>query len=371
MLPVTYCTNIHPGETWQETLANLDRHVLPVKRALSPDRPWPIGLRISGRAAGELDRQEAERFNDWCRSVGLTVVTLNGFPFGRFHGQPVKTGVYLPDWRDPARLDYTRKLADLLVRWLPADASGSISTVPVGFKRDLTPEGIDLAMVQLRRMLEHLDALAQRSGSLIRLSLEPEPACLLETTDEVVRFFGRIGLPPRLAPHLAVCYDCCHQALQFESPLGSLRRLQDNGIPIGHVQVSSALELSEAPLETLRRYCEPVYLHQTVGRLPDGRLVRFDDLDQALADGNREVTCWRVHYHVPVFIDRLIDCGSTQPFLKEILPHFAADTPLEVETYTWSILPPDLQTATVTESIIREIRWVEAHRHDPSQREGP
>lgn len=362
MEPVTYCTNIHPGETWAEVLGNLETQTLAVKRSLSPHRPFPVGLRISRTASQDLGDRETHRFKDWLEKTGLYVLSLNGFPYGRFHGVAVKSGVYQPDWRHLERLNYTKRLAETLACWLPPGRAGSISTVPLGFKADFPETDLGKAVGNLRLALEHLDRLAQTKGQLIRLSLEPEPGCWLETTPETVRFFTDLKLPAYLRPYLAICFDCCHQALQFEEPraiLGMLRRAE---IPIGHVQVSSALHLAGAELDRLARYQEPVYLHQVVGRRPDKSLVRHDDLPQALAAGDQGVECWRVHFHLPVFLDRTPECASTQDFLREVLPLLGPDTPLEVETYTWSVLPPELRAATVSESIVREIAWVEKAR---------
>jgi len=413
MHPVTYCTNIHPGESWEQTRANLVAHTLAVKAAVCPDRPFPVGLRVSGLASREVTPEEAVRFRGWLDENGLYVATVNGFPYGTFHGRPVKSGVYQPDWRDPARLQYTLKLAELLAAWLPDNMAGSISTVPVGFRADFDSAQEHLAFAALRRAAEGLDALAQRTGKRIRLSLEPEPGCLVETTPQLIALFDRLELPDHLRPALAVCYDCCHQALQFEDPAWSLAQLADNGVDIGHVQVSSALHLSCADLSRLSRFDEPVYLHQCVALDEGGGLVRFDDLGEALeasagarvgngavdvesridrADADipagsaglsggletqrtakhgaetdapsclENAACWRVHFHLPVFLAQLPECLSTQRFLKDFLPLVSPSVPLEVETYTFDVLPPELQTPTVVESIVREIKWVEACR---------
>lgn len=359
---LTYCTNIHPAESWEDIFANVRQYVPAVKAAVSPDLPFPIGLRVSGRAATEVNREQAARFHDWCTEHDCFIATINGFPYGTFHHVPVKESVYLPDWRQPERLAYTKRLATLLADWLPDGVRGSISTVPVGFRREIAPADIPGIENKLLRALEFLDRLAQATGKEITLAMEAEPGCVLETTRDIVDFFGRLRLPPNLRSFLTVCYDCCHQALQYESPTESLRLLADHDIRIGHVQVSSALRLEQSDLGPMRRFVEPCYLHQTVSRHRDGSLVRFDDLDLALAADPGDSEEWRIHFHVPVFIDRLSDCATTQPFLEEILPLFDRDIPLEVETYTWTVLPPDLQKAHLTESIVREIGWVAAHR---------
>ncbi|EPR41085.1 Xylose isomerase domain-containing protein TIM barrel [Desulfovibrio sp. X2] len=375
--PATYCTNIHPGETWAEALDALVHHGLAVRAACAGNAcdaqaPFPIGLRVSGTASRELDDAEAARFAGWLAENGLSVRTVNGFPYGRFHHAPVKEQVYLPDWRDPERAAYTLRLARFLDRLLPQGGAGSISSVPLGFRKGFPASDLPQAYARLRGVLEQLDALAQQTGRFIRLSLEPEPGCLLETSADAARFFADFRAQPGLsrdaAAHLALCYDCCHQALQYEDPAESLALLASAQVPVGHVQVSSALHLDGPDLARLARFAEPVYLHQAVARRADGALSRFDDLPEALAasaapdEKAAPIESWRVHFHLPVFLAELPECASTQAFLSAALPLFPKETPMEVETYTWSVLPPDLQTATVTESIVREIAWVEACR---------
>jgi len=359
---LTYCTNIHPAESWDDTFANVRRYVPAVKKKVSPQDPFPIGLRLSGRAAAELDITAAKQFKEWCRENNCFVPTINGFPYGTFHHVPVKQDVYLPDWRNPERLHYTKKLAQYLAVWLPEGLKGSISTVPVGFKDCIGQDDVAIVRRHLMSALEFLQETAQKTGKEILLAIEPEPACYLETTMDVVRFFEKLKLPGTLRPFLAVCYDCCHQALQFESPADSLDLLGANDIRIGQVQVSSALRLEHSDIKCMQRFCEPCYLHQTVGRRRNGTFLRYHDLDQALSAPADDVLEWRIHFHIPVFVDRLTECSSTQPFLKKILPLFGADISLEVETYTWTVLPPDLQTTTVTDSIVREIEWVKKQR---------
>ncbi|HEY5998377.1 MAG TPA: metabolite traffic protein EboE [bacterium] len=358
-MTLTYCTNIHPGESWAEIFAHVREYVPAVRGRFAPGGTFPVALRLSGRAAMEIDGPEAARFAEWCRRERCRVVTLNGFPHGRFHGVPVKEQVYLPDWRDPERLRYTSRLADLLASWLPEDGRGSISSVPIGFRRSLTPEAVAAARRNLRGALEHLERLAGETGREILLALEPEPGCLIETTEDVVRIFERLESPPRLSRHLGVCYDCCHQALQFEDPATSLETLRRAGIPIAHVQVSSALRVEGPDLAPVASFAEPTYLHQCVGRRPDGSLVRFDDLPEALAAApSTGCAEWRVHFHVPVFHEGSGTFRTTNDFLAGILPLLEPATPLEVETYTWGVLPPRMRTPTVTESIVRELEWV-------------
>lgn len=366
MRPVTYCTNIHPGEGWDEITAAVAAHVPAVREALAPAGPFPVSLRLPGRASREVAPEAARRFGEWLAANGVFVDTVNGFPYGRFHATAVKERVYLPDWRDPERAAYTARLARLLAGWLPQGGAGSISTVPLGFRRGFPEAELPLALGRLRGALDDLADLEAATGRCVRLAVEAEPGCLVETTPHLVELVTRLDPTPRQLRHLAVCYDCCHQALQFEDPAASLALLAGHGLPIGQVQVSSALHLDGPDLSVLRRFAEPVYLHQTVGRRADGSLVRFDDLPRALAAAPTGIAAWRVHFHVPVFLERLPECLSTQGFLREALPLFSPETPLEVETYTFDVLPPELRMARVTDSIVREIAWVESVRKGAS-----
>ncbi len=356
---ITYCTNIHPGESWAETFAALQQHVPRVKAAVSAQQPFPIGLRLSNRAAVELDGARNRVFTAWLEERGCFVPTLNGFPFGRFHGGRIKEAVYLPDWRSRARVDYTLRLADLLCGWLPEGDSGSISTVPLGFKTSAARADDPQIRGHLETVLTALARLKAEHGKTILLALEPEPGCLLETTDEVCRFFTDFECAPRLRDHLGICYDCCHQAVQFEDPAESLQALSSASVPIAKVQVSSALRMREPRVADLALLHEPSYLHQVVVRRADGTLFRYPDLPDAVSGHKpRPGDEWRCHFHVPIFRPRFGTASTTQDVLEEILPLIGKEVLLEVETYTWEILPEDERREPVSASIIREMTWL-------------
>src|SRR5258706_10988716 len=132
---LTYCTIIHAGESWHDVRANVERHVVDVKHRVAPDEPFGVGLRLSARAAEELAAgDELSRFERCLIEQRLYVFTINGFPYGPFHGTPVKAAVYRPDWIEPERVAYTNRLADLLARLLPDGVDGTISTVPGCFR---------------------------------------------------------------------------------------------------------------------------------------------------------------------------------------------------------------------------------------------
>jgi len=386
---LTYCSNIHPGESWAEVRANFDRHVVAVRDRLLPEGEFGIGLRLSARAAAELSEPAVlAEFQDFLRRERMYVFTLNGFPYGTFHGARVKEDVYLPDWRDPERLRYTNQLADLLAVLLPsgaADIEGSVSTVPGAFKPALGgPDDVALMVEHLLRHVAHLVELRERSGRHIALALEPEPHCFLETIAEVIAFFAqelhgakavqrtmaltgldRDAAGRALHDHLGVCLDLCHAAVEFEDAAECVRQLDRAGVRVHKMQISAGLRLpvlDREALTALARFDDPVYLHQVVQRGPGG-IVRFADLPEALAsiDGPTADREWRVHFHVPIFLDRLVPLASTQSFIREVLavhrvrpvsPH------LEVETYTWGVLPEPFRSGSVDEAVARELAWV-------------
>jgi sugar phosphate isomerase/epimerase len=385
---LTYCSNIHPGESWPEVRANFDRYVLAVRERLAPGADFGIGLRLSARAAAELSEPAVlAEFQAFLARHRLYVFTLNGFPYGTFHGTRVKEEVYLPDWRDAERLRYTNQLADLLATLLPEDAAleGSVSTVPGAFKPALGSPGDVAWMVEhLLQHVAHLVALRARTGRCIALALEPEPHCFLETMAEAVGFFttelhgpaavrrivALTGLDAEAAAqalhqHLGLCLDLCHAAVEFEDAAGCIGQLQAAGIRVLKMQISAGLRLpmlDATALRALQRFDDAVYLHQVVQRSASG-LQRFADLPEAFASlppdtAGRE---WRVHFHVPIFLDQLPPFASTQPFIREVLALQRArpvSAHLEVETYTWGVLPEPFRSGSVDEAVARELAWV-------------
>jgi sugar phosphate isomerase/epimerase len=383
---LTYCTNIHAGESWAAVRANVETHVLAVKQRVCPDAPFGVGLRLSAAAARELaEPTELARFRSWLREHGLYVFTINGFPYGPFHGEPVKQAVYRPDWSEGERARYTAELAQILAELLPEGQSGSISTVPGGFKPALVTHEQRLAVArQLLASAEALYRIERERGKRIVLALEPEPCCLLETSEEVVAFFRdyllsdvargllaeRLGIERRQAEaviyrQLGVCLDTCHAAVEFEGPQAAVKTLRDAGLNIAKIQLSAGLrlpDLSRDALHALEAYAEPVYLHQVVARTQRGELLRYVDLPEAFASADaRAAEEWRVHFHVPLYSERLERFVNTQPFVQSVLAE-QRRTPiteqLEVETYTWDVLPPEQRSGSVVPSIARELGWV-------------
>jgi sugar phosphate isomerase/epimerase len=379
-----YCTNIHAGESLSDVRAMLAGPVHAVKRAAGVKGAFGVGLRLAARAAYELARPgAAELARSELAEAGLYVFSLNGFPYGAFHDTRVKEEVYRPDWLEDERVRYARALARAACELLPAELEGSISTVPGAFApraagsaerreiaRNIATSAADLAVIERER------------GRTLRLALEPEPACLLETIAETVDFFENelcsselLGELARatgttrsqaevlLRRHVGVCLDTCHASVEFESPLEALRTLADHGIVVPKIQLSAGLRLENASADALAllgTFADDVYLHQTVVR-SNGALTRFLDLPEALSARERfaKDAEWRVHFHVPICEPSFGLLSSTQADLEALLlaaPELAPH--LEVETYTFGVLPEAYRNRSVTESITRELAWV-------------
>jgi sugar phosphate isomerase/epimerase len=373
-LPLSYCTNVHPGRSVAEVEDGLDRFTLPIKQGFGHD--LAAGLWLAAPVIHELDASpiSVRQFADGLARRGLTCYTLNAFPYGDFHSARVKENVYLPDWTAPNRLQYTLGCARVLAALLPAGAEGSISTVPLGFKPFEHPADFaDRCADQLIELARGLDRLHTETGKLIRLAIEPEPFCVIETTDETLRFFARlreravdVGALDVVKTHLGVCYDVCHQAVEFEDVAASIRSLTAAQIRINKVHITCAIEIANpgsnaAARTALARYVEPRYLHQTFARTTSGSIVRQVDLDEPLASTPpadfREAPMWRVHFHVPVDAEHLGPLGTTRGELKKalaVIPELDYAPHLEVETYTWEVLPGG-GTPNIVEGFTREL----------------
>lgn len=371
-LPLGYCTNVHPGRTVADVLAGLDRYTVPVREKIG--RPLAAGLWLARPVVDELLAEPGgvARFAEQLADRGLTCHTLNAFPYGDFHAARVKENVYLPDWSASERLTYTAECAAVLAELLPDGTDGSISTLPLGFKGfDRAAGFLDVATWHLVELATWLRRLHLETGRMIRLAIEPEPFCLLETTAEAIEFFERLWESAGenedvVRRHIGLCYDVCHQAVEFENIAESVAALHRAGVRINKVQISCAIQLDDpannpAGREALRRYVEPRYLHQTFARLPGGKLAKAVDLtDDLIATPGADFAaaeCWRVHFHVPVDADRLGPLGTTKPAVAEALAAVARldyAPHLEVETYTWEVLPGAGPTDLV-EGLAREL----------------
>lgn len=384
-----YSTKVHPGRGWPELFANLRFLVPRLRGRLAPTRPFGLGLRLSAAESRELLAGRAlARFQDFLAAHQLYVFTLNGFPYGTLGPRPVKEQIFAPDWRRAARLHYTSRLVDILARLLPEGGEGGISTVPLSYKSWILADTAAMAKItdNLVRLTARLIRLEEEAGKLIHLDLEPEPDGVLEHSREVVEFF-RAWLLPRGAPalaraaglsldearrrllrHLQVCLDTCHLAVAFEDPAAALRSLARAGIRVGKVQITAGLQVTvpvEGPREPLAQQLAPFsqspYLHQVRVRFGRGRLRRFPDLWQALAlmdhgPGGQ----WRIHYHLPLFVERFGDLASTREETRSVLRLLRAQkfSPhLEIETYTWEWLPPELR-GELLDFLTAEYRWV-------------
>jgi sugar phosphate isomerase/epimerase len=382
---LTYCTNIHAGERWPDIRASLDAHVPAIKTAVAPDRAFGIGLRLSGEAAASARQpEELAAFRDQLTALGAYVFTINAFPFGPFHGVRVKEHVYLPDWRSAERVAFTADSAAVLAAILPDGVDGSISTVPGAFKPNGKESGAAAAMAA--RMIEAVADLVlteRQTGKRIALALEPEPCCFLETADESIAFFetelfrpetldllaartrvNRSDAETLLRRHLGICYDVCHGSVEYEDPVAALDRLLAAGISVPKVQLSAAMRIpvmSHDLIDAVMRYDDGIYLHQTIVRGPIG-LTRYVDLPDAVAafKAGRADGEWRIHCHVPLFLSDLGEIGSTRADLQATLAALrqkSRSSHLEVETYTWDVLPEHLRTGSKAADIAREISF--------------
>lgn len=393
-LHLTYCTNIHAAQGWREVIANLQEYIPRLKARFAPHKAFGIGLRLSKQECEELlQGDRLQQFTRFLREQDLYVFTLNGFVYGSFHRQSVKTAVHAPDWLQEERVVYTLRLIEILAAVLPDNLDGSISTSPLSYKawvdthdaamwRHITHNVVRVALALVR--------VKREQGKLIHLDIEPEPDGLLEDSEDIIRFYTHWLLEDgarmlahtlcvsndearkHLLEHVRICFDTCHMAVAYEDPADLLDRFEQVGIQIGKLQISSALKVifpseeqaREAIALALTPFAESTYLHQVVQQNHDGSFQRYPDLLEALpAIQEQQIAQWRIHFHVPIFLNQFPLFQSTQETILDTF-RLLAQRPfchhLEIETYTWEVLPEYLRL-DLLESIAREYEWVLRH----------
>lgn len=380
---LTYCTNIHAAEGWPAVFDNLKRHAPALKARLCPGERFGLGLRLADNEARELlSETHLDDFARFLKDNGLYAAIVNGFPYGWFHERRLKDQVFAPDWHTEERVSYTLRLVEVLGKLLPDDLDGGVSTCPLSYKRWNQPgrPDWDTIVQNVVRVAHAMFEAKRRHNQDIHLDIEPEPDGLVETAAEFISFFekllvagapllaksAQITLPQAeeaLRQHVALCYDLCHSAVEYETTRETLSALRKAGVRIGRVQISSAVKIGlpeqEAERERvekqLRTLADPVYLHQTIGDRE-----RYPDLPEAVNELKSAASAeWRIHYHVPLFTESYGELGSTQAEVQDALRQLTAQDVrhLEIETYTWGVLPEELRV-DLLDSIEREYRWV-------------
>jgi hypothetical protein len=386
---LTYCSNIHPGEKWADHFQSLRDNLPFIKQQLSPGERFGLGLRVANEASIELSKPEVlAEFKSWLSENDIYVFVINGFPYGGFHNVVVKDDVHSPDWTTIDRLEYTVRLFKILAELLPEGMHGGVSTPPLSYRYWWETEAdkqkaTERATSHILELLDTLISIEKETGKYLHLDIEPEPDGILDNTVDFVEWYkktlllrgeeylgAKYGFTNQEATdavlrHIQLCYDICHAAVGFEDPQDILDSLNQAGIKVGRIQVSSALKVNfenerEIKLKAIETFDEPVYLHQVVALNEGQSKTRYPDLKEALSDWNENQKEWRVHFHVPLFVNTYGVLESTQSDIIKTLgihKENAFSDYLEVETYTWGVLPEDMQKP-IGESIVRELEWV-------------
>lgn len=398
---LTYCSNIHAGESWPEHFAKLQENIPVIKKRLSRYDPFGIGLRLSNLASLELRKQEnLEQFQRWLAENNCYVFTMNGFPYGGFHHTVVKDQVHAPDWLSADRVSYTIRLAQILTALIPEGTDGGISTSPLSYKfwhkEDDLKDVFERCTMNLLQVVDQLIRINKTTGKLIHIDIEPEPDGLLGDGKEFLQWYMQYLMPIGISyiqdryqlnedeaaslirEHVQICYDVCHFAVSYEDHSHMIEQLRAFGIKTGKIQISAALKATLPNDEARRKqvvdafaaFNEPVYLHQVIAKNKEGLLRHYPDLSEALAQAAKsDAVEWRAHYHVPLFIPSYGALESTQDDIRQVLAVHEENTVtfhLEVETYTWEVLPQEMRLP-VADSIIRELEWVLAiMKHQPA-----
>ena len=347
---LSYCLNVHDASTWPAIQSALEIHALAVKKIVSPSRPFPLSLHLGEKAAADL-RTQLPAFQHWLATHDCFLAAVNAFPMGKFHGRTVKANAYRPDWRKTRRLRYTQDVATLLSALAPPGRATTLTTVPGGWLPDwCSPNDPSRALENLARAAEFCQTLSAKAGRSVRIAVEPEPGCAWELFDPSVEATG---------PGIGWCLDTCHAAVDFRS----IKNLDWSRIL--RVQLSAAIECDNTPeaRAALAPFAEPRYLHQTRAAL-DGEIIgEWPDLPPALRALPKlpERALVRTHYHVPLTWEGSGPLRSTRHNLTPAFFAQARHAFCEVETYTYSVIPPSLRPPSLEHAIAAELQWACGH----------
>jgi hypothetical protein len=384
---LTYSTLVHQTDNWDQLWKSVNTYLPAVKARVAPNQKFGVCLRTSAPSAAALADDPSKRaaLKTFFADNDLYLYTSNAFVYGVFKKQIIKEDVYEPDWRTPERREYTKQVADLLAELAPEGVNPSIQTAPLGFKPRVTGDDVvEAYTANVIDVVKHLVQLEKKTGKVVTLGLEPEPRCYLETTDETVEYFTRYLFSPQTAERLAkaaginaadaaaamkkhtgVVFDIGHQSVGYEDIPLSLQKLVDHGVQITKLQEAAAVympDVTQKTVDALQSFAKTIYLSQTCQK-KDGNTTWFLNLEDAFEafykdPGPRE---WRTHFHVPVFLDDLGAFGTTRFALEQALAFhkkMPLSTHLEIETYTWDVLPDHLKTGDIVDYVTRELEWV-------------
>ncbi|UWX98363.1 metabolite traffic protein EboE [Arthrobacter zhaoxinii] len=375
-MQLSYCTNVHPAEDLDGVIRQLRNYAGPVRRRAGLD-VLGVGLWLPAGLAGRLAGSAADIavLREVLSEQGLQIHTLNAFPYGGFHNEVVKTDVYKPTWAQRERLQYTLECAEVLAALLPDGTPGSISTLPLGWRDPWTADDDAAAVTAFAELCEGLRTLKERTGKMVRIAVEPEPGCVLDTVSDVAQWLAA-RIPRGIDPdYVGLCIDTCHLAVSFADPVAAVRSVGAAGLRIVKVQASAALHVA-APADAAARtaleaFAEPRYLHQVRELRRDGTVLMADDLPEALSELPGRGP-WRVHFHMPLHLVPALPLETTAEVLEMTVAEvgslpYGQDAHLDIETYTWSVLPG--KPADLVEGIAGEIAWARSRLLAPAPRQ--
>jgi hypothetical protein len=385
---LTYSTLVHQTDNWEQLWKSVNTYLPAVKARVAPNQKFGVCLRTSAPSAEMLstDPSKVADLKKFFADNDLYLYTANAFVYGVFKKQVIKEDVYEPDWATAERREYTKKVANLLAELAPEGVNPSIQSAPLGFKPKVTGDDVvESYTANVIDVVAHLVELKKKTGKTVTLGLEPEPRCYLETTDETITYFrnhlfsgataGRLAKKTGLneadaaramRDYTGVVFDIGHQSVGYEDIPASLHKLVDSGVQIVKLQEAASMyipDVQQKTVDALQTFAKTIYLSQTCQK-KDGKMTWFLNLEDAFEDwyknpGPRE---WRTHFHVPVFLNDLGGAFGTTRFALEQALAVHKKTPLsahlEIETYTWDVLPEHLKTGDIVEYVTRELDWV-------------
>jgi hypothetical protein len=378
---LSYCTNIHFGESWEEVFYILKFHSRKLRNAFLKMDQFGIGLRLSNSSIINLSKSSFFfDFLFWLKINNFYIKSVNGFPYSFFGSNYIKDNVYLPDWSNFKRYIYSRRIIILFSNFLNKNNFGGISTLPLSYKYFFCNYSYNNLYIKsikyLYSLLILLNDIYVNNKIFIHLDIEPEPDCVVSNTldyinffkkwllDRIILYFLKKKIHMFILNYFRICFDICHSSVEFESICQSFNSIFLFNIKFGKFQISSSLKIDKMNFYNSYVFSylpETPYIHQVYGKTFYDNIITYKDISLAhILLYKKKIVEYRIHYHVPIFFDKYEIFESTQQYIIEffkLLKKRNAFYIFEIETYTFDILPCYLKL-NILYSLKREYDWV-------------
>lgn len=369
-----YCSNIFKNNTQKQLFNNLNKLIKKLKSKFNKEKKFSIGLCASNKLSNELIKN-INIFSKYIKKKKINIPSLNGFSYNNFHKKITKDNIYWPDWSSIKRVNYTNNLIKLLDN-INNKNKKSISTMPISYKGWINKKNTVYIYYKTAKNLTKVTENIIKNKSNIIISIEPEPTCLIEKSQEFINYFNNwikplykkysINNKKNIKNIIGICYDICHFAVQFEKHEKILNNLEKENIIIGKLQISSALKINDDRtkkenkqiIKNLNVFKYSSFLHQ-INNINKNKTKIYKDIKYSIKYLKKNIKSeWRIHFHIPIYINKYKNFRTTNNEIKNVMQNINKKNftgHIEIETYTYKNLSIRYD---ILNSIINEYKWI-------------